>query len=88
MGKVVHSKNGGHCLLQTALWPAAFFKMQTWVVVADLLRNLLGTDSGVGLGGTWIRLAAWLLEEPRPQCGLCAAPHPRRFNVGIWAVGA
>lgn len=58
------------------------------VVVANLLRNLLGTDSGVGLGGTQIRLAAWLLEEPRPQCGLWAPPNPRRLNVGIWAVGA
>ena len=55
------------CLLQTAPWPAAFFKMQTWVMIAKLLRNLSGTDSRVGLGGNWILLAAWLLEDPQPS---------------------
>lgn len=53
-------------------WPAAFFKMQTWVVIAKLLKNLSGTHSGVGLGGNWILLAAWLLENPRP--GLVCGP--------------
>ena len=83
---MVHGKNGVRCLLQTAPWPAAFFKMQTRVVIAKLLRNLSGTDSRVGLGGNWIPLLAdWLLENPRPSivCG------PRGLlSVGIWAVGA
>ena len=41
--------------------------MQTGVMIAKLLRNLLGTDSRVGLGGNWILLAAWLLEDPQPS---------------------
>ena len=64
---MVRDKNGECCLLQTAPWPAAFFKMQTGVMIAKLLRNLLGTDSRVGLGGNWILLAAWLLEDPQPS---------------------
>lgn len=70
---MVHGKNGVRCLLQTAPWPAAFFKMQTWVVIAKLLRNLSGTDSRVGLGGNWMPLAAWLLENPRPRI-VCGPP--------------
>ena len=71
---MVHDKNGVCCLLQTALWPAAFFKMQTWVMIAKLLRNLLGPDSRVGLGGNWILLAAWLLEDPQPTIVRPEAP--------------
>jgi hypothetical protein len=38
-------ERGMCCLSQPAPWPAAFI-MQTWVRIAELLRNLSGTYSG------------------------------------------
>ena len=64
--------------------PHGLLKMQTWVMIAKLLRNLLGTDSRVGLGGNWILLAAWLLEDPQPSIVRPEAPRA----PGIWAARA
>lgn len=49
------------------------------MMIAKLLRNLSGTDSEVGLGGNWIPLAAWLLENRRHSiaCGPRASSEHR-----------
>lgn len=56
--------------LPAALWPAAFSKVQAWMV-AKPLRNLSGTDSRVGLGGSWIPLEAgcWGILGPASSVG-------------------